>query len=100
MHELQITFAEMPLEHMIEADMSMCKERSTRLICALNKSYHSQGMEVSQKAITTYCSVHRLLLALADRYNLWDEASKRLDAFLLSESNRNKAGFLLLQIHL
>ena len=53
-----------------------------------------QGIAASQKAISSYCSVHRLLLALADHYDLWDEASNRLDAFLSSESNRTKVRLL------
>ena len=49
-----------------------------------------QGIEASQKAISSYCSVHRFLLALADHYDLWDKASDRLGAFLSNEDNRTK----------
>jgi hypothetical protein len=49
-----------------------------------------QGVKASQKAINTYSSVHRLLLALAEHYDLWEEAARRLDRFLASESAKTK----------
>ncbi len=71
-----------------------------RRVCQMYSSFEAspdgqclcllQGMEASQKAISSYCTVHRLLLALADTYNLWDEASNRLDAFLSHDSHRSK----------
>ena len=53
-----------------------------------------QGIDASQKAIITYSCVHRLLLALADHYDLWDEASNCLDEFLSDEENRTKVCLL------
>lgn len=54
-----------------------------------------QGIIATQKAINVYCSIYRLLLALANHYQLWDEAAARLEAFILHETNRNKVSVSL-----
>lgn len=58
-----------------------------------------QGIMFTQKAINVYCSIHRLLLALANHYQLWDEAAARLEAFILHETNRNKVSVSLSDCH-
>ena len=47
-------------------------------------------MEVSEKAIHCYCQAHRLMLALAEHFNLWEIAIQRLDNFIRLPAQRNK----------
>jgi hypothetical protein len=41
-----------------------------------------RGLAASQRALSTFCSLHRLLLALCEQHGLWGAAAARLDAFL------------------
>jgi len=50
-----------------------------------------RGVAASQRALTTYCMLHRLLLALCERYSLWSTVSNRLNHFLAHPNNRVKA---------
>ena len=61
------------------------KKMNTSVLLLIDK-----GIEASQKAIHVYCQVHRLMLALAEEYNLWDIAVKRLDNFLRFPAKRDK----------
>jgi cytochrome b len=45
-----------------------------------------RGLAASQRALATFCSLHRLLLALCEHYGLWGAAAARLDAFLGSKA--------------
>lgn len=50
-----------------------------------------QGVSISQRALQVYCSVHRLLLALAEHYRLFEVAAERLSVFEASHAGRTKA---------
>jgi hypothetical protein len=41
-----------------------------------------RGVAASQRALATYSALHRLLLALAEHYSLWELVAARLDAFV------------------
>jgi hypothetical protein len=41
-----------------------------------------KGHAASQRALLTYAYLHRLLLAVAEHYNLWGAAAARISAFV------------------
>ncbi len=43
-----------------------------------------RGVDASQRALSTYCSLHRLLLALCERHDLWGKVTRSIDDFLES----------------
>jgi hypothetical protein len=45
-----------------------------------------RGLAASQRALATFCALHRLLLALCEHHGLWNAAAARLDAFLSSKA--------------
>lgn len=49
------------------------------------------GVKASDHAIVSFCAVHRLLLALCERYNLWSHVKSQLDTFLSSPYHRTKS---------
>lgn len=44
----------------------------------------------TERALDTYCALHRLLLALCDRHGLWGAAERRVQGFLSSSARRSK----------
>ncbi|KAL4860149.1 Ubiquitin-conjugating enzyme E2 B [Chlorella vulgaris] len=50
-----------------------------------------QGVAASERALNTYCGLHRLLLALCDHYQLWEKAERRVQRFLSSEAQQSKS---------
>lgn len=44
----------------------------------------------AERALNTYCGLHRLLLALCDRHGLWERAERRVGRFLSQEAQRTK----------
>lgn len=48
------------------------------------------GLCVSHRSLSVYCQVHRLLLAVAEHWSLWQSISKRLDTFANSPASRVK----------
>ncbi|KAL4434269.1 hypothetical protein ABPG75_000710 [Micractinium tetrahymenae] len=48
------------------------------------------GTAASERALNTYCGLHRLLLALCDRHALWERAERRVGRFLSQEVQRTK----------
>lgn len=48
------------------------------------------GTAASERALNTYCGLHRLLLALCDRHGLWERAERRVGRFLSQEAQRTK----------
>lgn len=44
----------------------------------------------AERALNTYCGLHRLLLALCDRHGLWERAERRVGRFLSQEAHRTK----------
>lgn len=49
-----------------------------------------EGVAASERALNTYCALHRLLIALVDKYNLQDAVENRLAAFIESPNARHK----------
>jgi hypothetical protein len=49
-----------------------------------------RGVDASRRALSTYCSLHRLLLALCERYDLWGRVASTIDDFM--QSGRNVSG--------
>lgn len=45
----------------------------------------------AERALNTYCGLHRLLLALCDHHGLWERAEQRLQRFLSCEAHRTKS---------
>ncbi|KAK9828625.1 hypothetical protein WJX72_001162 [[Myrmecia] bisecta] len=62
------------------------KMMNTTLVLLCDK-----GLGLSERALHTYCSLHRLLLALIEHYDLFEAAHQRLDAFLSRPANRVKS---------
>lgn len=50
------------------------------------------GVSASQRSLTTFCAVHRLLLALCEHFSLWTSVAATLQAFLDRPAARTKAG--------
>ena len=44
----------------------------------------------AERALNTYCGLHRLLLALCDRHGLWERAERSIGRFLSQEVQRTK----------
>ncbi|EFN51646.1 hypothetical protein CHLNCDRAFT_54899 [Chlorella variabilis] len=57
--------------------------------CAVLLADH--GTAASERALNTYCGLHRLLLALCDHHGLWERAEQRLQRFLSCEAHRTKS---------
>ncbi|MCO5569711.1 hypothetical protein L7F22_023427 [Adiantum nelumboides] len=49
-----------------------------------------KGISASDSATDGFCSLHRLFLALCDKFNLWKDAEKRVLNFVSSEKARSK----------
>lgn len=49
------------------------------------------GLSASQRTLSVYCQVHRLLLAVCEHWGLWSTVTRRLDTFLLQPQQRSKA---------
>lgn len=52
---------------------------------------HLQGMAASERALSTYCSLHRLFLALADHHALHSKAAAILSRFMTQSASRHKS---------
>jgi hypothetical protein len=50
----------------------------------------SPHLTPAERALDTYCALHRLLLALCDRHGLWEAAERRVQRFLSSAAQRCK----------
>jgi hypothetical protein len=50
-----------------------------------------KGLSVSQRSLSVYCQVHRLLLAVCEHWGLWATVARRLDAFATTPAARIKA---------
>jgi hypothetical protein len=50
-----------------------------------------KGLSVSQRSLSVYCQVHRLLLAVCEHWGLWSAVARKLDAFATSPAARTKA---------
>lgn len=54
----------------------MPKLLNTAIVLLMDK-----GVAASERALITYCSLHRLFLALAEDFNLFPLAAERLDRY-------------------
>ncbi|KAL3689276.1 hypothetical protein R1sor_015585 [Riccia sorocarpa] len=50
-----------------------------------------KGIQASDRAIEGYCMLHRLFLALVEKFNLWAKAEKSVASFIKSPEARTKA---------
>ncbi|KAL2631450.1 hypothetical protein R1flu_016136 [Riccia fluitans] len=50
-----------------------------------------KGIQASDRAIEGYCMLHRLFLALVEKFNLWAKAEKTVASFIKSPEARVKA---------
>jgi hypothetical protein len=50
------------------------------------------GLSVSQRSLSVYCQVHRLLLAVCEHWGLWTAVARKLDAFANNPAARTKSG--------
>lgn len=50
-----------------------------------------KGLSVSQRSLSVYCQVHRLLLAVCEHWGLWSAVARKLDAFATNPAQRTKA---------
>ncbi|KAK9843303.1 hypothetical protein WJX74_010075 [Apatococcus lobatus] len=64
----------------------MPKLLNTAIVLLMDK-----GVAASERALVTYCSLHRLFLALAEDFNLFTLAADRMDRFLKVPASRVKA---------
>lgn len=57
--------------------------------CVVLLSDH--GLAASERALNTYCGLHRLLLALCDRHSMWERVDRRVGRFVTQPAQRVKS---------